>query len=125
MTEYLINYKKENKTMETEQIKTQIEELKNQYTMYLVKTVCDFMERIDDLNEDAGYLILAKLRQHFHFEGNLYGRGDFESRLGRDLTDEEWKKIYSSSEFYYELGEKSDGDCYAIDTILENLGFGA
>lgn len=112
-------------TPTTEEIKEQIAELKEQYNMYLVKTVCDLMEKIDDLNEDAGYLILGRLRKHFHMEGSLYGRGDFEARLGRNLTDDEWKKIYSSTEFYYELGEPHDGDYYAIDKVLEDLGFGA
>lgn len=112
-------------TPTTEEIKAKLAEVKEQYNMFLVKTVCDFMERIDDLHEDAGYLILGRLRQHFHFEGSLYGRGDFEASLGRDLTDDEWKKIYSSKEFYYELGEPHDGDMYAIAKVLEDLGFGA
>jgi hypothetical protein len=112
-------------TPTTEEIKAQLEELKHMYAMTLVNTVCDFMERIDDLNEDAGYLILGRLRKHFHFEGSLYGRGDFEASLGRELTNDEWKKIYSSTEFYYELGEPHDGDMYAIAKVLEDLGFGA
>lgn len=92
---------------------------------FMVDAVCKLMQIIDHLNEDAGYMILAKLRTHFHFEGNLYGRGDFEARLGRTLTNAEWEKIYSSKEFYYELCEHSDGDLYSIDAILDQLGFGA
>ena len=113
-------------TMETsyEELKAKTANLYNNYQSALLSSVLKTIDMISNLDEDAGYVILAKLRQHFHMEGNLYGRGDFEAVLGRKLSGQEWEMIYSSQSFYNNLGEDDNLYVVAIQHILDEVGIG-
>lgn len=50
-------------------------------------------EIIKNLSEEDGFTLVNALESKFGWACTLYTRGDVESYISRDLTDEEWEKV--------------------------------
>lgn len=74
------------------------------------------------VHDDYAFSLMAVLRKHFGIEGNVYGRSDVDSIIGRDITDDEWTFIQSTSS-WLELAEACEDISFVVDACAELEGW--
>ena len=71
--------------------------------------------------EDIARSLIRSLQSHFKMIGVMWDRSSAEYVIGRELTDEEWQKVWSTDE-WQALGHGSDADSYCIEEALASAG---
>lgn len=65
--------------------------------------------------------LIHSIQSHFKIVGVIWDRSTAEYVIGRELTSEEWQKVWETDE-WQSLGSSSDADVYAIEEALSSAG---
>ena len=84
---------------------------------------CNNMEPVVISAESAAMRNVWDIEQAFGWAGTFMTRGDVESQLGRDLTDDEWEQVQGSWEWRKGIQEQMVQTGFElIDMMLRDLG---
>lgn len=80
----------------------------------------DEIEQVGELfqkfDESQGHAALHALMDVFGWTGTVFGRGDVESWLNRDMTDEEWEQVRNHKLWYRFIPEGM------VEQTWDNIG---
>lgn len=84
---------------------------------------CNSMEPVVISAENAAMRNVWDIEREFGWAGTFMTRGDVESQLGRDLTDNEWEQVQGSWEWRKGIQEQMVQTGFElIDMMLRDLG---
>lgn len=77
--------------------------------------IFDIKDGIDQIDESDGFVIFHHLMKRFGWTGTVFSRGDYQSAIDREVSDDEWEIVKNS--WYWTKGIQSEMTDAGWDTI--------